>query len=76
MLLTQSSKTSLKKSWGRFHKLFSYGLVAVIFMTTGCTMVGPDFVKPEAPIEQEWLKARDASIKNRSFRLQRLVDGV
>ncbi|MGD9043146.1 MAG: TolC family protein [Desulfobacterales bacterium] len=53
----------MKKSWGRFHKLFSYGLVPVIFMTTGCTMIGPDFVKPEAPIEQEWLKARDASIK-------------
>jgi len=26
-------------------------------------MVGPDFVKPEAPVEQEWIKAREASIK-------------
>jgi NodT family efflux transporter outer membrane factor (OMF) lipoprotein len=26
-------------------------------------MVGPDFVKPEAPVGKEWLKARDASIK-------------
>jgi NodT family efflux transporter outer membrane factor (OMF) lipoprotein len=26
-------------------------------------MVGPDFVKPEAPVEREWLEARDAAIK-------------
>jgi NodT family efflux transporter outer membrane factor (OMF) lipoprotein len=26
-------------------------------------MVGPDFVKPEAPVGREWLEAREASIK-------------
>lgn len=26
-------------------------------------MVGPDFVKPEAPVETEWLEARDPEIK-------------
>ena len=26
-------------------------------------MVGPDFVKPEAPVEKEWLEARNAAIK-------------
>jgi NodT family efflux transporter outer membrane factor (OMF) lipoprotein len=63
MLLKSSDKTSFKKSCGGFYKLFFCGMVAAIFLTTGCTMVGPDFVKPEAPVEQEWLKARDASIK-------------
>jgi outer membrane protein TolC len=26
-------------------------------------MVGPDFVKPEAPVETEWMEARDPQIK-------------
>ena len=63
MLLKSFGKTSFKKSCGGFYKRFAYGLVAVLFLTTGCTMVGPDFVKPEAPVEQEWLKASDPEIK-------------
>jgi NodT family efflux transporter outer membrane factor (OMF) lipoprotein len=38
-------------------------LISATLLISGCTMVGPDFVKPEAPVEQEWLKARDAAIK-------------
>jgi NodT family efflux transporter outer membrane factor (OMF) lipoprotein len=66
MLLKSFGKTSFKKSCGGFCKRFFYGLVAALFLTTGCTMVGPDFVKPEAPVEQEWLKARDAAIKTQA----------
>lgn len=56
-------KTLFGKGCGSFCRLLVYGLIAAILLTTGCTMVGPDFVKPDAPVEQEWLKARDASIK-------------
>jgi NodT family efflux transporter outer membrane factor (OMF) lipoprotein len=63
MLFKSLGKTFFEKGCGGFYKRFVYGLVAALFLTTGCTMVGPDFVKPEAPVEQEWLKARDASIK-------------
>lgn len=29
-------------------------LTAAVLMLTGCTMVGPDMVKPEAPVLEEW----------------------
>jgi NodT family efflux transporter outer membrane factor (OMF) lipoprotein len=38
-------------------------LIAAMLLFSGCTMVGPDFIKPEAPVEKEWLEARDAAIK-------------
>jgi NodT family efflux transporter outer membrane factor (OMF) lipoprotein len=63
MLSKLLNKTSLKSSYGTFRKRFVCGMVAAIFLTTGCTMVGPDFVKPEAPVETEWLEARDPEIK-------------
>lgn len=37
-------------------------LLMSVFLLSGC-MVGPDFMKPEAPVEQEWLQQRDARIK-------------
>jgi NodT family efflux transporter outer membrane factor (OMF) lipoprotein len=63
MRLKSLCKPSSGKGCGGFHKLLFYVLILTIFLTTGCTMIGPDFVKPEAPVEQEWIKARDASIK-------------
>jgi NodT family efflux transporter outer membrane factor (OMF) lipoprotein len=63
MLLKSFGKTSFKKSCGGFYKRFFYGLVAALFLTTGCTMVGPDFVKPEAPVQKEWIESRDPEIK-------------
>jgi NodT family efflux transporter outer membrane factor (OMF) lipoprotein len=46
-----------------FFKPSVCGLVAAIILTTGCTMVGPDFVKPEAPVAAEWMESRDPDIK-------------
>jgi NodT family efflux transporter outer membrane factor (OMF) lipoprotein len=63
MLLKSFGKTSFKKSCGGFYKRFFYGLVTAIFSITGCTMVGPDFVKPEAPVQKEWIESRDPEIK-------------
>jgi NodT family efflux transporter outer membrane factor (OMF) lipoprotein len=61
--LKSFGKTSFRKSCGGFCKPFVYGLVAALFLTTGCTMVGPDFVKPEAPVQKEWIESRDPEIK-------------
>ncbi len=63
MLSKSFNRTSLKTGRGAFHKRYVCGLVAVIFWVTGCSMVGPDFVKPEAPVETEWMEARDPQIK-------------
>ena len=37
-------------------------LIAISLLTGGCTMVGPDFVKPEAPVEKEWLETGDERV--------------
>ncbi len=63
MLSKSFNRTSLKTGRGAFHKRYVCGLVAVFFWVTGCSMVGPDFVKPEAPVETEWMEARDPQIK-------------
>ena len=62
MLPKSFNKTVNKKGFGDFCKLFAVVLTAATLLTTGCTMVGPDFVKPEAPVQKEWLEARDPGI--------------
>ena len=32
--------------------------VSIVLMVSGCTMVGPDFVKPEAPLLDEWMETQ------------------
>jgi NodT family efflux transporter outer membrane factor (OMF) lipoprotein len=63
MLSKSFDKQSSKNGCGNFNKRMVCGMAAAIFLITGCTMVGPDFVKPEAPVETEWLEARDPEIK-------------
>ena len=63
MLSKSLNKTSPGKNCTGFFRRSVYSLIAAIFLTTGCTMVGPDFVKPEAPVGKEWLEARDPEIK-------------
>ena len=38
-------------------------VAACLLLLSGCTMVGPDFVKPDAPVQTEWLQARSTEIK-------------
>jgi len=63
MLSKSFNKTSLNKGFGNFYKVIVGVLVTAIFSITGCTMVGPDFVKPEAPVQKEWIESRDPEIK-------------
>jgi NodT family efflux transporter outer membrane factor (OMF) lipoprotein len=37
-------------------------LLTLVFLTSGC-MVGPDFVKPDAPVENVWTQQQDSRIK-------------
>jgi NodT family efflux transporter outer membrane factor (OMF) lipoprotein len=41
------------------------GLLLLVFVFGGCTMVGPDYVKPTAPEPQEWLQFADFKIKSK-----------
>jgi len=63
MLSKTSNKIFSKNGCSVFFSRSVFGLVAVMFLAAGCTMVGPDFVKPEAPVQKEWLEARDPGIK-------------
>jgi NodT family efflux transporter outer membrane factor (OMF) lipoprotein len=63
MLLKSSNTLISKNGMKSAFRLSVSSLITAILLISGCTMVGPDFVKPEAPIEQEWIKAHDESIK-------------
>ena len=63
MLSKLLNKKFLGRRFSGFFRRSVYGLVAAIFLTTGCTMVGPDFVKPEAPVAAEWMESRDPEVK-------------
>ena len=41
------------------------GLLVMVFAISGCTMVGPDYVKPTAPEPQEWLQSADSKIEGK-----------
>jgi NodT family efflux transporter outer membrane factor (OMF) lipoprotein len=38
----------------------------LVFVFGGCTMVGPDYIKPSAPEPQEWLQSSDAKIESKA----------
>jgi NodT family efflux transporter outer membrane factor (OMF) lipoprotein len=66
MLSKLFTKKSLpRQSTARF-KLTVVGVFAAVLWLNGCAMVGPDFVKPEAPVEAEWMEARSPGIKTES----------
>jgi NodT family efflux transporter outer membrane factor (OMF) lipoprotein len=66
MLSKPWNKKSSEKSFASFLGRSVYGLVTVIFLISGCTMVGPDFVKPDAPMQKEWMETRDPGIKTQA----------
>ena len=42
------------------------GLFILALVINGCTMVGPDYVKPSAPEPQQWIELADSNIENKS----------
>jgi NodT family efflux transporter outer membrane factor (OMF) lipoprotein len=42
------------------------GLLILFFAINGCTMVGPDYVKPTAPEPQEWLQSAGSKIESKA----------
>jgi NodT family efflux transporter outer membrane factor (OMF) lipoprotein len=41
------------------------GLLSLLFAISGCTMVGPDYIKPTAPEPQEWLESSSSIIESK-----------
>jgi hypothetical protein len=63
MLLKSLIEIFSKKSCSAFFNRPVYSLIAAVFLTTGCTMVGPDFVKPQAPVAAQWMESAKSEIK-------------
>ena len=53
-----------------------FGMIAVGIVFSGCTLVGPDYVKPTAPEAKEWLETGRSQNRKQGSRLQRLVGGI
>ena len=49
------------KPWVSIHLL-----VAVLFLSAGCTMLGPDFETPESEVEEEWIDIENPTLKRTS----------
>jgi NodT family efflux transporter outer membrane factor (OMF) lipoprotein len=45
---------------------FIFGLLVLTLAISGCTMVGPDYVKPTTPEPQEWLDSTDPKIESKA----------
>ena len=41
------------------------GLLLVMLISGGCTMVGPDYVKPEPPAPEDWMESSDPKIQSK-----------
>jgi len=67
MLTTAAMKHLLFVDFGRFStgSILSktFGLFFVLLLVSGCAMVGPDYVKPEAPEPENWRESNEPEIK-------------
>jgi NodT family efflux transporter outer membrane factor (OMF) lipoprotein len=64
MLLSRIFRNPLKKQTQAGLR-FSPGIWLIsILMLSGCSMVGPDYVKPTAPQATDWLESEDPQIKS------------
>ena len=41
-------------------------LLLLTMLLTACTTLGPDFVKPTAPVEEKWMETEDPQVKAES----------
>lgn len=48
---------------GRNRKRLALALVALAGLAAGCTKVGPDYVRPDTKVSQDWLEAADKRVK-------------
>jgi outer membrane protein TolC len=64
MLPELFSKKFAKSGSRNFLCLTLGGLMALMIFISGCTLVGPDYVKPEAPEPDNWLESADPKIES------------
>ena len=74
MLTTAAFKRLIFIKFYRLHaKSIATSIIGLLIgsvMISGCTMVGPDYVKPEAPQPDKWLDANEPEFKAEDARVQ------
>ena len=60
---------------GRFTGLVAVVLLSVVLLS-GCTKVGPDFLRPSAKVSDQWLEARDPRAQGGTGDLPGVVEGL
>ena len=55
---TDQRQTRRFTRWGKPLRPLGLACVAMVWFMTGCTMIGPDFVKPEAPLLDHWTETQ------------------
>ena len=56
--ITDQNRTGCFARWVKPLRPWRLAWVAIVLMMSGCTMVGPDFVKPEAPLLDDWMETQ------------------
>src|SRR5581483_5550086 len=58
-------KSRTMSNWPRTHHILWGALAAltIVLTSTGCTMVGPDYVRPPAPTAAHWIETNETAIK-------------
>jgi len=47
---------------GRGRRSLAVGTLGILLLLSGCTKVGPDFVRPDAPIAEQWTEAGELQL--------------
>jgi NodT family efflux transporter outer membrane factor (OMF) lipoprotein len=64
MLSNALNKALWKNSFSSLLIPLVCSVLSAALLLSGCTMVGPDFVKPEAPVQSEWIESTRPEIKS------------
>lgn len=57
-VVTNLNRSGYFSRWAKPLLTGRLALAAIALMLSGCTMVGPDFIKPEAPMRAEWTESQ------------------
>ena len=64
MLSNALNKAFWRNSFSSLLTPLVCSVLSAALLLSGCTMVGPDFVKPEAPVQSEWIESTRPEIKS------------
>jgi NodT family efflux transporter outer membrane factor (OMF) lipoprotein len=60
---TDRNQTGCFKKRGKPSRLWRLAWMAIVLVMSGCTMVGPDYIKPEAPLLEDWAETEAPGLR-------------